>query len=58
MNKLMKRLKRLNFQSGKINQPMFSGYSIDPILQSKEEMDIKEDGAESTDASLLEALLS
>ena len=58
MNKLMKRLKRLNFQSGKINQPMFSGYNVDPILEPKEEKENNEDGAESTDASLLEALLS
>ena len=54
----MKRLKRLNFQSGKINQPMFSGYNVDPILEPKEEKENNEDGAESTDASLLEALLS
>ena len=30
MTKLMKRIKRLDRQSEKVNQPMFYGYGLDP----------------------------
>ena len=53
MDKLMKRINRLDKQSGKINQPMYSGYDLDPKLKSSlpPEMD-----AEGTDTSMLAAL--
>ena len=34
MEKLMKRIKRLDKQSDRINQPMYSGYDLDPKFKT------------------------
>lgn len=53
MEKLMKRIKRLDRQSGRINQPMFSGYDLDPKFKSAQP---EEGEPEGTDTSMLAAL--
>ena len=53
MTKLMKRIKRLDRQSEKINQPMFYGYGIDPQLNT-DSIDAK--AGDATDSSMLMGL--
>ena len=53
MDKLMKRIRRLDKQSDRIKQPMFSGIQLDPKLLK--DQPVEEDGA-GTDTSMLAAL--
>ena len=53
VSKLMKRIKRLDRQSEKINHPVYSGYNLDPQLNTAH---LEPKDGDATDSSMLMGL--